>query len=182
MASRRSARSALVGAFVLLLAATAFFAAPAGAQTTCQASPTYNPSAVIGASPVTVTVGQTVTITGSGFAPNCSVTVEALGQSVTVVTDAAGGFTAVFSTTGVAPGSYIATAVQSNLSLSTNFNVVAAAVTPVTNAVTPVATGSLPVTGSNNTTTIVSASLGLLAVGGMLVLFARKRQGADAVS
>jgi len=175
----------LVGAAVLLMAAAlAFFAAPAGAQTTCQASPTYNPSAVIGASPITVTQGQSLTITGTGFAPNCSVTVEALGQTVTVVTDAAGGFTAVFSTTGVAPGSYIATAVQSNLSLSTNFNVVAAAVTPVTTVtpVTPISTGTLPTTGSNNTTTIVSAGLGLLAVGGLLVLFARKRQGADALS
>ena len=170
----------LAGAVVLLLAAVSvFFVAPAGAQTTCQASPTYNPSAAIGANPITVTQGQSVTITGTGFAPNCSVTVTALGQSVTVTTDAAGGFTAVFSTTGVAPGSYIATAVQSNLSLSTNFNVVAAAVTPVTTA-TPVTTGSLPVTGSNSTTTYVSAGLGLLAVGGMLVLFARKRRGADA--
>ncbi len=177
----------VAGAVVLLVAAVSvFFVAPAGAQTTCQASPTYNPSATIGANPVTVTQGTSVTITGTGFAPNCSVTVSAMGQTVTVTTNAAGGFTAVFSTTGVAPGSYIATAVQSNLSLSTNFNVVAAAVTPVTTVapvapVAPVVTGTLPTTGSNSTTTMVTASLGLLAIGGLLVLFARKRHGADAL-
>jgi len=172
----------LVGvAALLFVAASAFFVAPAGAQTSCSASPTYNPSATLGASPITVTQGQSVTITGTGFAPNCSVTVTALGQTVTTTTDAAGGFTAVFSTAGIAPGSYIATAVQSDLSLSTNFNVVAAAVQPVVTAA-PVSTGTLPTTGSNSTAPMVSAGLGLLAVGGLLVLFARKRNGVDALN
>lgn len=165
----------VVAALLLLTVATAFFTLPANAQAGCTASGTYNPSATITVTPTTVVQGGSVTVSGAGWAPNCTMTVAVANGTVTVTTDANGNFSVVVSTAGLALGANTATATQGGLSLSASFTVVGAAVTPTT---VPVSTGSLPTTGSN-TSVLVSGALGLVAVGGLLVLFARKRRGAD---
>lgn len=166
-----------LAATVLVAAASLLFVAPAGAQANCAASPGYNPSATFGVSPASVPAGGSVVFSGSGWAPGCTLTVTVGGQTITVTTDATGSFSSTFSTTGLNLGSYVATATQGTLSLTTSFNVVGAAVVPLA-PVTPTRTGSLPVTGSSNTTLMVQGGLGLLAIGGLLVIFARKRRGA----
>jgi LPXTG-motif cell wall-anchored protein len=165
----------VVAALLLLTVATAVFTLPANAQAGCTASGTYNPSATVTVTPTTVVQGGSVTISGSGWAPNCTLTIALGNGTVSATTDANGNFSIVVSTAELALGSNVATATQGTLSLSTSFTVVGAAVTPTT---APVSTGSLPTTGSN-TSVLVSGALALVAVGGLLVLFARKRRGAD---
>lgn len=159
---------------VVVAAVSLSLASPAGAQTSCDASPTYNPSAGVGANPTMVVVGGGTTITGTGFAPGCEVTITITDPNgvtvatVTVITDANGSFTTTINTTNYALGTYTATAVQGSLSLSTSFTVVGAAVTTVPS--------NLPVTGSSSTGAMVQGALVLLVLGGLVLLVARKRK------
>lgn len=165
----------VVAAMLLLAAVTGFFTSTAGAQATCSASPTYNPSATFSTSTPTVVRGNNVVFNGTGLAPNCAATIQ-YNPTITVTPDASGNFTTSQPTAALALQTYTATLTQGSLVLTTQFTVVGEAVSPTT--APPVSTGSLPTTGSN-TPVLVSGALGLVAVGGLLVLFARKRRGAD---
>lgn len=157
---------------MLFVAAFAMFASPAGAQA-CTANSTYNPSATLSASPTTVVQGNSTTISGSGWQPNCALTLtiegNGISQTINVVTDSTGSYSVSEPTSNLPLGSYVVTATQ-GLSMTTSFTVIGATV------VTTVP-GTLPITGSSSTIPFAQAGLALLCVGGLLVLVARKRRG-----
>ncbi|MER7274684.1 hypothetical protein ABT369_09525 [Dactylosporangium sp. NPDC000244] len=142
--------------------ATAGFAvlqAPAPVTLPATAPPAPD-GALTGATDTTPQPGQTITITGSGYKPNTTITVAIYSTPVTVgtvTTDGTGAFSATVTVpAGLAPGSH--TLVAAGLAPDNTVRYLTAAVTVVPTAV---ATGPLPVTGAAVTGL---AQLGSIAV------------------
>ena len=161
-----------------VLAATAVGYAPAQAQTTtCPSSTTYAPSS--GTATVTdstVTPGQTVTVSGGGFASGSTVTISLNPGGTALGSDTAGAdcsfSAAVTIPTSVLAGSY--TIQASGTDPSGNARVLSAAVTVG-------AAGGLPTTGSNNTEPLTVAGIGLILIGAAAVVVVRRRRSQSAL-
>ncbi len=144
----------------LILIATSFaFAATASAQS-------YGTTSVSG-SDTTPAPGQTITVSGTGCPPNSQVNFLFDGSP-------AGG------TTSGADGSYSGeVTVPSDASSGTHQITVecGAVVMGLEITVSPAASGAaIPRTGSSSTIPMTSVGLGLLAVGGLFVVAARRRR------
>ena len=135
----------------------------------CTGSGNYG-SITITISVTTVPPGVTVIISGSGFPPNCTITItlgsgQVLGETIS---DANGDFTFSFPAPDEC-GAYTVTASDGVNSQAVDFTVACAA-TPVSPA------GVLPYTGSGSSLPVAQVGAGLVAAGAMLVLCMRKRQ------
>lgn len=171
---RRSMRGvaaalALVLPMLVLVATTEVAsAAPCTIQSGYEGGISIGTDAVNG----TVTPGQTIKVSGTGFPAGCDVVILVNGSSVaTVTTDAAGSFS-----TGVTLGSSISGSVtigaQAGSFVRTLTLTVASttATTPTTTAPTP-----LPRTGSDSTMRLTGMGLALVAAGGLALATARRR-------
>jgi hypothetical protein len=146
----------------VLVAGAGFFAlaAPAGAQTYggCHAA----------ASSTTVSPGQTITVSGTGAVADATV-VASIGDAVvgSGQSDSTGNFS--FSAT-------IPAGLSGTQTLSVNCGE-AAGVDAITLTVgaTTTTTAPLPVTGSSHTIPLTKLAVGLVAVGGIAVVVARRR-------
>lgn len=149
-----------------------FTAAPAAAQ--------YGPT--VSASASTVAPGGTVTISGEGFPPNTEGTVTLDGQVLaSFVTDGSGAFSVqVTIPAGLAPGSYTLVATAGGTSSSTTIQVAAGGgTTGVVGGGTTTAAGGLPRTGADDgLSTMALIGAGLLVVGGLAFVGARRRSAA----
>ena len=178
-------------------------AAPIQAQTGVCNIQSYPPGQVGIQIPTnTVTPGETITVTGEGFAPDTTVvlTLQQTGaQLASVTTDAQGAFTtSITIPTGLAPGRYTIVATggcPSNpaltLGLSAQVTVTARPATvtppgqsgngtPAANAAAPAASaagagGPLAFTGTESLATVL-ASLALIVAGSAVVLVSRRRR------
>jgi LPXTG-motif cell wall-anchored protein len=160
-------RMLVLGAMVLAaLATTAMLATSAGAQ--------YVPGTPgIIVNPVTVAVGGTFTVEGSGCPANVTVTIQINGTTVgTVTSNGEGDFITgnITLPPSITAGQYTVHALCGDLDLTAVLSV--SALAPVT-TVAPATT--LPVTGTNSGDW-VKVGLSLLAVGGLLVLATRRRR------
>jgi LPXTG-motif cell wall-anchored protein len=175
MATRRVGRSLLLFAVLALVTCmSAVLTSSAGAQTTtCTASTAYNPSATFTATPATAVPGTTVVLSGTGWPASSTISI-AVGSTTaaTTTTNASGAFSFNFTIPAGATGTITATATCGALVLGTTITIGPV----VTLAPTTVPTGTLPTTGSNSTGLLVPVSLSLVALGGLLVLAARKRR------
>ena len=178
---RTTFRGVVALAAGLILAAGLSVAAPsvAGAAP-CSVDPTYEAGVVLGVSG-SVTPGQAITITGSGFPPGCEVTITIDGGIVgTVTTSASGTFS--FGTT---LGSSISGSISIGASAGSFTKTISVPVTsPGGGTPTPTPTGaggsgSLPRTGSSSSQ-LAGIALALLAAGGLLVVATRRRSAAGA--
>lgn len=167
---------------LVVLAATAVSYAPAQAQTTtCPSTPSYAPSS--GTATVadsTLIPGQTVAVSGGGFAAGSTVTLSlnpggtALGSD-TVDADC------TFSTTVTIPTSVLGTSFTiqaSGTDPSGNARVLSAAVTV---GAADAAAGGLPTTGSNSTQPLTVAGIGLVLIGAAAVVVVRRRRSQSAL-
>lgn len=176
--TKRTTMLVLVALVAPLLALTA--AAPASAQGACVIDAQYQGSATFTASVTSVAPGGTVVFTGTGWPGNSTVTISVNGTVAgDATTNATGEFTfnyVVPATT--APGALDASAGCGTFVLTQAVTVVGGATTS-TGGISPtsVVNGNLPLTGSRS---LVGAqvAVALLAVGGILVLIARRREHA----
>jgi LPXTG-motif cell wall-anchored protein len=156
----------MLGMTAILFAALLSFASPVSAQTSGNTS--------VGGSDTTPTPGQTITVTGSGCPANSPVNF--------FFDDQAAG-----STTADGNGDFSGQAtVPSNASSGTH-TVTAqcgAVVMGFQVEVSPAGTAAaaIPRTGSSTTIPLASIALALLAVGGLFVLFARRRRVSHSVA
>lgn len=171
---RRSMRGvaaalALVVPMLVLVATTEVAsAAPCAIESGYEGGISIGTNAVNG----TVTPGQTITVSGTGFPPGCDVVILVNGSSVaTVTTDAAGSFS-----TGVTLGSSISGTVtigaQAGSFVRTLTLTVATGTTPTP---TPAPATPLPRTGSDSTMRLTGMGLALVAAGGLALVTARRR-------
>ncbi|MCC5953470.1 MAG: LPXTG cell wall anchor domain-containing protein [Acidimicrobiia bacterium] len=192
MNNNRKTGGALALLCVMLMALVGVFASPASAQPICVITPTYEGTAVIGVvGGTTVTPGETITLEGSGFPPNCTLEIIVDGGVVgTVVTDGTGSFS-----TGVTLGSTISGTVTVGVQAGDFVRTITlqvegapvttttAAPTTTTAAVTPAqplrpaATGPLPITGGDSSA-FLAAGVALVVLGGLTVLAVRRRNEA----
>jgi LPXTG-motif cell wall-anchored protein len=174
MGTRRIGRTLLLcAALVMVTTVSAAFTGTAGAQTACTASAAYNPSATFTATPSTATAGSTITLTGTGWPASSSIAIAVGGTAAgSATTDATGSFSFNITIPAGATGTITATATCGALVLSTNISIQPT----VTLAPTTVPSGTLPTTGSNSTGLLVPVALSLVALGGLLLLAARKRR------
>ncbi len=175
---------------VLALACGVFAAASstAGAATTCHLDGyDYGASVVLAANPTRATPGSQVTITGTGYPPNCEVTVDAAGTSVgTATTGADGSFTFTWNVPAdQSLGNVTITAVVDGQTLgSTVVEIVASGATTTT---VPAASSTNPSSGGSGTLAqtgsdvlpLVFGGLVLLAMGTALLMWNRNRRVAD---
>jgi LPXTG-motif cell wall-anchored protein len=163
----------LCAVLALVTCVSVVFTSSAGAQTTtCTASTAYNPSATFTATPATAVPGSTVVLSGSGWPASSTISIAVGGNpAATTTTNASGAFSFNFTIPAGATGTITATATCGALVLSTTISV-----GPVVTLAPTVPTGTLPTTGSNSTGLLVPVSLSLVALGGLLVLAARKRR------
>lgn len=132
--------------------------------------------------------GDSVTVSGEGFAPDSSLVVELVSNETTLgspTADGGGAFT--FETTipeTQEPGGYT---VRVTGTAHDGSDVVESAALevqdcddapPAAAPAAPSSEGSLPVTGSNATMTLIQIGLALAAVGGLLLALARRRRAA----
>jgi LPXTG-motif cell wall-anchored protein len=163
-------RIVLVAGTVLL--AVTGLAAPANAGSE------YPPPAGISIDKPTVNPGEQVTVTGDGCDAGAEVTI-ALGATQVATTTASedGTFSASFVVpSGTAAGTYSVNATNCVAEvLSTTLTVRAVGTSPTSSS----GGGStLPRTGSDTTESLIRVGLVLLACGGLLVVFARRRSAA----
>lgn len=173
-----------------LLAFAAFVAAltvggagVAGAQATsddCINLVTYEATATIGATPATVTAGQVITVSGSGFPPNYPLTIFLNGTEIRkLTTDATGSFSFPYTTTSAEAGRQLRFTVDfCNVALSTTVTVSTASsggsTTGAGGGTTGTGSTSLPATGSDSADL---ARVGILLVaGGALAIAATRRR------
>jgi len=117
----------------------------------------------LGSSTTTPGPGEPFTVTGDGCAPGADVTFAIDGQAAGSTTaDSSGNFSKTL-TAPAAPGTHSVTATCGARVLSLEITVQASTTTPLAR------------TGSNSTVPMTSIALVLLAVGGLLVLMARRR-------
>ena len=120
--------------------------------------------------PITVSPGENMTVSGTGFLPNAPVTVTVASTPTVVgtpMTDGDGNWTLTFAAP-TEPGVHTITASDGTNVITGTFTVVAAGT-----AVTPA--GTLPYTGSDSSLPLAQLGLGLVAVGAIAVLMVRKR-------
>lgn len=134
----------------------------------------YNNTPTLGVDKPSVTACQVVVITGSNFPPNSTVTLTVGGAVIgTANSDASGSFSFPWNTCGVAPGVQTVTATSGPTVLSVNVTVLGGTTQ------TTVVTTTLPYTGSDSTG-LARMGAGLVAVGALVVLVARRRMQANA--
>ncbi len=173
----RLTRISLAAIAALTLAATFALVVPAAGAAS---SVDYAGGCIIKLSSVTVTPGEKVTVTASGFpaAAVVTFTLDPSGSAVklgTVTADSSG--TAVLTFTvpaGTTPGVHVVSATgapagQCAPSVQANVTVSAAAVTNTASQ-----SGNLPRTGTNSAE-LFQIALILIALGGLVTLVARKR-------
>ena len=165
-----------IGAVAALLLATlvAVVAMPGTAHAApCDLSGDYAGSATITVTPAgPVSPGQQITVEGTGWPPNCEVDITVNGVVVgTVTTSPTGTFTFGYTLGSNISGTVVVGAVAGSFVRTVDLPVAS-----TTTTTTP-ASGDLPRTGSDSNV-LVGAGIGLLAVGGLLLLATRKRQGA----
>lgn len=156
-------RSRLVRTFLAMLmaAATLLLAIPA-------ANAQYEGGATLVVNNPNPMCGTTVNITGSGFAPNSTVTLTLEGSTIgTAQTDSKGAFTFPWTAPCTLVGSRVITASDGTTTLSATLTI--GSTTAATSAPT-----ALPRTGSDSGLFLRVGVL-LVAAGGLLVLAARKR-------
>lgn len=156
----------------LLLAACAAGLALLVVAPAAQAQPGYEGGTTFTVSNPSPGCGSSVTLTGTGFAPNASVTLTEQGRGTigTVTTDANGNFSFVWTVPQpCTPGTVVITASDGTtvMSVSITIGETGGAPSPVT----------LPRTGSDNGN-LIRAGVLLVAAGGLLVLATRKRAAA----
>ena len=122
--------------------------------------------------------GESVTASGSGFAPGESVTLSLAGSALKSVTaDPAGAFTTEFVVPNDAPlGRTEVLASGSNQTLNAAFEVVAAPAADRSRASAPAAAGAAVARTGAYIAGTVLAGLALLALGTVLVVMARRRR------
>lgn len=149
--------------FLALVALAALWPAAASAQ--------YQPANITVSDP-TPTVGEVVTVNGSGFDPGATVTLSVGGQTVgSAVADASGNVSIATAVPALANGTYSVSLTGSAIGgqvqvLSTSIN--------VGGALQQTTTPQLPRTGSDSGA-LTAVAAGLIAAGGLLVLATRKR-------
>lgn len=164
-------------ALTSLAALVAVVALPAGgahAQTACSIAAAYQGSATFSASVASAAPGSTVVFNGSGWPPNSNISITVNGVNVgTATTNAAGQFSFSYTFPSTSSGTQTVSAGCGAFVLSQSVTMT------TTNSVTPITTrtGTLPVTGSP-AVGIAQVALVILAVGGLLVLVARRRSSA----
>lgn len=143
----------------MIMSAVLFAAGTANAQ--------YNQPS-IGADDTTPNAGQTIHVTGSGCVAGEDVAFAFDGTPAGgAVADANGDFAGdVTVPSNATPGAHTITATCGTLVQSLEITVNPA----------PVAAAAIPRTGSSSTIPLTSVALALLAVGGLFVLFARRRR------
>jgi LPXTG-motif cell wall-anchored protein len=165
-------RSVLVAGTLLLVVI--------GLGTPARAGMSYPPAPGISVDKPEVDPGDQVTVTGDGCDAGVDVTITLGDDEVATATTADDGtFSATFEVpASTTPGTYSVNAIDCTAEvLSTTLTVRAAGTTPTP---TPTASGgsTLPRTGSDTTESIVRVGVILLACGGLMVLFARRRAAA----
>lgn len=174
----------LMAVATFVAALTVGGAGVAGAQATsddCINLVTYEATASIGATPATVTAGQVVTVSGSGFPPNYPLTIFLNGTEIRqITTDANGAFSFPYTTTSADAGRQLRFTVDfCNAALSTTVTVSSTGSGSSTGAgsgSTGAGSGSssLPATGSDSADL---ARIGVLLVaGGALAIAATRRR------
>lgn len=146
-------------------------AAPAAAQ--CVASGDYASSMNLTVDPPRAHVGETVDIKGTGYPPNCELTIYVDGKAVgTVVTDPDGSFTLPWTIpAGTALGNVDITTSVSDIVKHANLEVIGS----TTTTVAPTTPGTeLPRTGSD-VLPLLAGGVALLVLGSLVVLSTRKR-------
>lgn len=122
--------------------------------------------------------GNTITLSGEGFAPNTEVTLSVGGSTIgTATTDATGKFSFPWTVPCTTIGSVTVTATDGQTTLTTDLNVRSATTTttpPTTSGGGTSGGGTLPRTGTNSSMFLRIGVL-LVSVGGLLVLGSRKR-------
>jgi hypothetical protein len=163
----------------MVLAITAVALAPstgAGAQTACNLPAAYQGSATFSASVTSAAPGTTIVFTGTGWPASSSVTISVNNTVVgTALTNASGQFSFSYTVPATATGTLAVSAGCGAFVLSQSVSVSSSTVTPVTTSTS----SSLPVTGTQ-ALGMAQVALALLAVGGLLVLVARRRSAARA--
>lgn len=148
---------------------TLLVASPAGAQ----ANPYEGTTTGLTTTTPSPAPGGTVTVAGSGCAAGADVGIFLDGASVgTVAADSAGAFSAQV-TAPTAVGSYTINAVCGDEVLGLVINVAATGTTT--------GAGALPTTGSDSLP-LFQLAVALVAMGGLAVLFTRKRRPAEVSS
>jgi len=154
----------LVSLLMVVLGALVTGTTAAGAQE-------YPPTATLTVNNPNPVCGETVEVRGTGFAPNSTVTVSIGGHEVgTAQTDAEGNFTFPYTLPDPCDsGKQIIRATDGTTDLQVTISVSSTTVTT--------ATGSLPRTGSSDST-LRLAQIGILLVafGGILLMATRKRR------
>lgn len=180
MRQRTTKRSAI--ALVAALVAVLFITLPvgaAGAQSVCEANAQYQGSATFVANVTTVAPGGTVVFSGTGWPGSSTVAININGALVgEAPTTPTGTFTFNYVVPASTPTSTLnATAGCGTFVLSQAVGVVAANTsTSAVPVATTAATGSLPVTGTQALWG-AQIAIALVAVGGLLVLVSRRREG-----
>lgn len=119
--------------------------------------------------------GTPVTLTGTGFTPDATVTLTHEGKSIgTVTADASGNFTFVWTPDCSLSGNQVVTANDGTHNMSITLAVRGKGTPPAPpTTVQPVT--PLPRTGSSSTTVLAQVGIALIAAGGLIVLAVRKR-------
>jgi LPXTG-motif cell wall-anchored protein len=160
--SIRLALAAMLGGTLLL------FAAPAQAQD-------YPGGATLTVSDTSPECDDTITISGTDFEPNATVSISWNGEAIgTATTDGSGAFSFPYTI----PCPFVGTA---HIEASDGVNVLGISLTvraagEARDDRTVTAAGTLPRTGSDNGN-LIRAGVALLVVGGLLVLATRRRAG-----
>lgn len=120
----------------------------------------------------TVVQGGNVTISGTGWDPNCNVVLSYNPVIGEAPVDADGNFTFVWNTAGVPVGTHTITVTQpcSDQTLQVEVTVLA----PGTSTTPTTTTGTLPRTGTDSTGMLLRGGLVLLALGGLALLAGRR--------
>jgi hypothetical protein len=150
---------------VLSLAALGALLVPAAAAVAQEEYPPVPPTPGTLVVPPTVQVGGEVAVSGNSCGANQAVTISFNGVPVaTATTDAAGHFAVSFAVpSGTQPGSYTVTASNSACVLSAVVQV------------DPASATNLAFTGSSGTIPTLWVAAGLVFLGGILVMVARRR-------
>jgi len=165
-----------------LLATTAFAIAAMLALFAGSASAQYEPTGSQVLSDTTVRPGDTITVSGTGCPANASVTTTFDRSTVLGSTTAGSDGTFSLSVTipsDAVPGRHTITSTCGDLVLSSTITVLGASTGTGGSTGTGTGGGALPRTGTNSTVPLTQIGVGLLAIGGVLMIVARKRRQAS---
>ena len=157
-------RKLLIGTICAVLVLAGLGASTAGAQS-------YGGNQGITCSPSVVAPGETITCTATGFEPFTPVTFSYNPVIGTVDADANGSATISFAAPNtLGPLTVTATG------LGIGSDSVVAEVSVSTSVTVATGSDTLPVTGSDSSLPLAQIAVGLIMVGGLTVLIARKRR------